>query len=319
MIALGVPEPALPVIQGTIFAIASMAWLAVRQIWAPQNAAVSVGQVDPSRANHMRMRRLLSGAVVLAVAGGAGVATSAFTAPAEVRHVLRDVIIPPFNVHDYPSALQSFRGYVRDDAEETLFTVRGLPKGARIRLASMDEFDGQVINVVDGGPGSSSAFSPIRSNMSPDAEGLPVTLQVDVGKYSGVWVPNAGDVSEFDFAGDDADELRRSTYYSSGSGTAVSTTGIGKGDSYAVQTTIPATPTDEQIGEAAFGTVRLPKNENVPEELTSLAAETVSEAETPIEQRGRWRPSSLRTASSVTDLRVRSSRGQGTPQNASRP
>ncbi|HCS62032.1 MAG TPA: transglutaminase [Microbacterium sp.] len=284
VIALGTPEPAVPVIQGTVFAIASMAWLALHQIWAPQNAAVSVSEIDPSRATHMRMRRLISGVVVLVVAGGAGVATSAFTAPTAARHVLRDVIIPPFNVHDYPSALQSFRGHVRDDAEETLFTVRGLPEDGRIRLASMDEFDGQVINVVDGGPGSSSAFTPIRSNMSPDAEGVPVTLQIEIGDYNNVWVPNAGDVSAFTFDGDDAETLRRNTYYSVGTGTAVATNGLHKGDSYEVETTIPAEHTDEQIGDAAFGTVRLPKNENVPEELTSLAAETVSEAKTPIEQ-----------------------------------
>ena len=284
VIGLGTPEPAIPVLQGAIFAIVSMAWLALHQIWAPQNAAVSVGEVDPSRARHMRMRRLIAGVAVLAVAGGAAVATSAFTAPAEVRHVLRDVIIPPFNVHDYPSALQSYRGHVRDNADKALFTVRGLPKSARVRLATMDEFDGQVINVVDGGPGSSSAFSPIRSNMSPDAEGIPVTLQIEIGDYADVWVPNAGDVSEFVFEGDDEEELRRGTYYSSGTGTAVATPGLSKGDSYSVQSIIPAEVTDEQIGDAAFGTVRLPKNENVPEDLTALAAETVSDAETPIEQ-----------------------------------
>ena len=284
VIGLGTPEPAAPVIQGAAFAIVSMAWLALHQIWSPQNAAISVSEVDPSRARHMRMRRLVAGVAVLAVAGGVGVATSAFTAPSEARHVLRDVIIPPFNVHDYPSALQSYRGHVRDDADEALFTVRGLPEKARVRLATMDEFDGQVINVVDGGPGSSSAFTPIRSNMSPDAEGLPVTLHIEIGEYSGVWVPNAGDVSEFAFEGDDAETLRRNTYYSSGTGTAVSTNGLAEGDSYTVQTVIPAEITDEQIGDAAFGTVRLPKNDNVPEDLTSLAAETVSDAETPIEQ-----------------------------------
>ena len=232
----------------------------------------------------MRMRRLISGAAVLVVAAGAGVATSALTAPAEVRHVLRDTIIPPFDVRDFPSALQSFRGHVRDDADSTLFTVQGLPEDARIRLAAMDEFDGQVINVVDGGPGTSSAFAPIRSNMSPDAEGLPVTLQVEIDGYNDVWVPQAGLVSEIRFEGDDADALRRSTYYSSGSATAVATPGLSTGDSYTVQTTVPATVTDEQLAEAEFGSVRLPKNDNVPEELTSLAAEVVSEATTPVEQ-----------------------------------
>lgn len=284
VIALGTPQPAVPVIQGTVFALTSITWLALRQIWAPQNAAVSVGEVDPTRANHMRMRRLLSGAVVLAVAAGVGAATSGFTAPTEVRHVLRDTIIPPFNIHDYPSALQSYRGHVRDDKDSALFTVRGLPAGGRIRLAAMDEFDGQVINVVDGGPGSSSAFTPIRSNMSADAEGTPVTLQFDIDEYSDVWVPQAGLVSEFVFSGDDADALRRNTYYSVGSATAVATPGLSKGDSYTVQTTLPGDYSDEQLADAEFGSVRLPKSENVPEELTSLAAEVVSEAKTPVEQ-----------------------------------
>ena len=284
VIALGTPEPAVPIVQGALFAVVSIAWLAVRQIWMPQNAAVSVSEVDPARANQMRMRRLISGAVVLAVAVGAGAATSAFTAPTEVRHVLRDTIIPPFDVRDYPSALQSFRGHVRDDAENTLFTVRGLPEGARIRLAAMDEFDGQVINVTDGGPGSSSAFTPIRSNMSPDAEGLPVSLQIDIDEYSGVWVPQSGLVSELRFAGDVDDALRRSTYYSTGSGTAVATQGLRKGDSYTVQTTVPAEHSDEQLADAEFGSVRLPKHENVPEDLSTLAGEIISEAETPVEQ-----------------------------------
>ncbi|MGM7698188.1 transglutaminase-like domain-containing protein [Microbacterium sp. A84] len=283
-ISFGTPEPAAPLLQGVLFAAVSIAWLAARQIWAPQNAAISVSEIDPARANRMRMRRLISGAVVVIVAAGAGAAVSGITAPTEVRHVLRDVIIPPFNVRDYPSALQSFRGHVRDDADEKLFTVEGLPAGARIRLAAMDEFDGQVINVVDGGPGTSSAFTPIRANMSPDAQGVPVTLKIDIGKYSGVWVPSAGSVAEFEFSGADADVLRRSTYYSTGSGTAVSTGGLSSGDSYTVQAIIPAEISDEQLAKVPFGTVRMPKSQKVPDELSSLAADIIADAETPVEQ-----------------------------------
>lgn len=284
VIALGVPTPAAPVLQGLAFAVVSTAWLAVRQLWAPQNAAVSVSEVDPSRAAHMRMRRIVAGAGVLVVAGGAGIATSAVATPAEPRHIFRDVIIPPFDVRDYPSALQSFRGHVRDHKEETLFTVRGLPEGARMRIAAMDEFNGQVYNVTDGGPGSSSAFSPVRSNMSPDAEGIPVTLQVEIDEYDAVWVPDAGAVSEFAFEGDRAEDLRRSTYYNTATGTAVATPGLRKGDSYTIETVIPSEPSDEQLADVDFGDVRMPEQDNVPEELAALAAETVAGAETPIEQ-----------------------------------
>lgn len=284
VIALGTPEPAFPLVQGLVFAVVSMVWLALRQLWAPQNLAVSVSEVDPSRAAHMRTRRLLAGAAVLAIAGGAGVATSAVATPAQPRHVFRDVIIPPFDIRDYPSPLQAFRKNVRDEADETLFTVQGLPKGARIRTAVMDQFDGMVYNVTDGGPTSSSAFTPLRSNMSPDAEGVPVTLRIEIDGYRGVWMPTAGALSEIRFASDDAEELRRGTYVNTETGTAVATPGLGAGDDYTVDAVMPATPDDEQLAEVAFGSVTMPKPSNVPEELTSLAAETVAGAETPIEQ-----------------------------------
>ncbi|MFF3026014.1 transglutaminaseTgpA domain-containing protein [Microbacterium sp. NPDC057944] len=284
VIVLGTPEPAFPLAQGLVFAVMAIAWLALRQLWAPQNDAVSVSEVDSSRATQMRMRRLIAGAAVLVVAGGAGIATSAVAAPAQPRHVFRDVIIPPFNIRDYPSPLQSFRKNVRDEADETLFTVKGLPKGARIRIAVMDQYDGMVYNVTDGGPDSSSAFAPLRSNMSPEAEGVPVTLKVDIDRYNGVWVPDAGAVSAIDFTGGRAEELRRTGYYNTETGTAVVTSKLKKGDSYTIDTVMPAPLDDTQLADVDFGKVPLPKQSNVPEELTSLASETVAGAESPIER-----------------------------------
>ena len=284
VIALGTPEPAFPLVQGLVFALVSMAWLALRQLWSPQNTAVSVSEVDPSRAAQMRIRRLLAGVAVLAVAGGAGIAASAIASPAEPRHVFRDVIIPPFDIRDYPSPLQAFRKNVRDESDETLFTVQGLPKGARIRTAVMDQFDGMVYNVTDGGPTSSSAFAPLRSNMAPDAEGIPVTLKFAIDGYRGVWMPTAGALSEIRFGGDDAERLRRGTFVNTATGTAVATPGLTKGDEYSLDAVMPNAPDDEQLAEVPFGRVSMPKPSNVPEELTSLAAETVSGAETPIEQ-----------------------------------
>ena len=284
VIGLGTPEPAFPIVQGLIFAVVAISWLALRQLWAPQNSAVSISDVDPSRASHMRARRMLAGVAVLAVAGGAGVATSALAAPTEPRHVFRDVIIPPFDIRDYPSPLQAFRKNVRDEVDETLFTVQGLPKGARIRTAVMDEYDGMVYNVTDGGPRSSSAFSPLRGNMSPDSEGVPVTLRVAVDEYRGVWMPTAGALSEIRFEGDRAEELRRGTYVNTATGTAVATAKLQAGDEYTIDAVMPATPDDDQLADVEFGSVPLPKQRNVPEEITALAAETVANAESPIEQ-----------------------------------
>src|SRR5690606_13749478 len=152
---------------------------------------------------------------------------------AESRHVFRDTIIPPFNIRDYVSPLQAFRKNVRDEVDKTLFTVTGLPKGARVRLAAMDDWDGVVYNVTDGGPGTSSAFTPLRSNMAADVEGTSATLRVVIEEYSGVWVPGPEDVQQITFDGDRADALRRSGFHNSATGTTVVTAGLRKGDSYA--------------------------------------------------------------------------------------
>ena len=283
VIALGVPQQTLPAVQALLFAAVAMAWPALRRIWSPQSAAVSVGASDATHSSGMRARRLIAGAAVLVVAGGAGVAVGTATAPQHPPHILRDVVIPPFNVHDYPSPLQSFRKYIRDAKEEVLFTVRGLPEGERIRIAAMDQFDGQVYNVTDGATGSGE-FTPLRAGMAPDADGTPVTLQVEIGEYDGVWVPISGVVDEIVFAGDRAETLRRGAYYNPGTETAIAVPGLQSGDEYAVETTLPAQRSDEQLAGLDHGTTRMPPQENVPESLKTLAGEAVANASSPIER-----------------------------------
>src|SRR5690606_40496728 len=187
--------------QGVVFAAATVVWMSLRTWWAPQSTAVDVSEADPTRAAHMRTRRLLGGVAVLVVSGVAGAGLGAVASPAESRHVFRDTIIPPFNIRDYVSPLQAFRKNVRDEVDKTLFTVTGLPKGARLRLAAMDDWDGVVYNVTDGGPGTSSAFTPLRSNMAAGVEAAESTARFVIEEYSGVWLPGTRTVSQVRFVG----------------------------------------------------------------------------------------------------------------------
>ncbi|MDQ0614191.1 hypothetical protein QF046_001832 [Microbacterium sp. W4I4] len=284
IIALGVPDPAFPLVQGVIFAAVTVVWMSLRTWWAPQNTAVDVSEADPTRAAHMRNRRMLGGVAVLVVAGVAGAGLGAIASPSEPRHVFRDTIIPPFNIRDYVSPLQAFRKNVRDQVDKNLFTATGLPKGARLRLAAMDDWDGVVYNVTDGGPGTSSAFTPLRSNMAADVEGDAATVQFVIGDYSGVWVPGPEDVQQITFEGDRADALRRSGFHNSATGTTVVTAGLKKGDTYVIEGVFPKVPTDEQLGDTPIVKMKLPELHDVPEELSTLAAETVTDAKTPIAQ-----------------------------------
>ena len=284
VIALGVPDAAFPVVQGILLAIGAAIWTSLRAWWVPHDSAVDVAQVDHTRAAHMRMRRLLGGVAVVAIAAGAGIAVSAVAAPSEPRHILRDAIIPPFDVRDYPSPLQSFRKTVRDQKEKTLFTVSGLPEGARVRLAAMDQWDGIVYNVADGGPGSSSAFTPLRSNMAATAEGVPASLRFEIGEYSGVWVPGVEVTDDIVFDGARADELRRSAYSNTGTGTSVVVAGLKKGDAYTLKAIVAGEVSDEQLEDADFANVRMPKLSNVPDDLANIASDAVADAESAIEQ-----------------------------------
>src|SRR5690606_8996370 len=152
-------------------------------------------------------------------------------------------------IRDYVSPLQAFRKNVRDEVDKTLFTVTGLPKGARVRLAAMDHWDGVVYNVTDGGPGTSSAFTPLRSNMAADVEGTPATLQFAIAAYSGGWVPGPEALQQIAADGARSESLRRSGFRNSATGTTVVTAGLRKGDAYVVDAVFPKTPTDEQLGD----------------------------------------------------------------------
>ncbi|PZU41018.1 MAG: transglutaminase [Microbacterium sp.] len=283
-IALGMSQPALPVVQGIVFAVVAVAWLALRQAWDPARTVVEVGAPDALPVPGQGIRRLVAGAAILGVAAAAGVATAAIAAPAGPRYVLRDVVIPPFDIRQYPSPLQSFRGYVRDSADETLFTVTGLPDDARVRLAVMDAYNGMVYNVSDEGAGSSSAFTPVRENMSPDAEGQTMTLRFEIDELDGVWLPDAGAVTEVRFDGERADDLRRAAHYNDATGTAVVTAGLAQGDAYTMTTVFAASPSDEALADVGFAPVRMPEQREAPEGLAEAATDAMAEAVTPIER-----------------------------------
>ena len=281
-IALGTSEPFVPVIQGVVFGLVAVVWLALRQAWQPQAAAISVG--EGSASSGAGVRRVLSGAAVVAIAAVVGIATSGFAAPTSPRYVLRDVVIPPFDIREFASPLQSFRAYVRDHPEDPLFTVSGLPEGARVRLATMDAYNGTVYNVSDEGSGSSSAFSPARTNMSADGEGTEAQVHVEIGALESVWMPDAGAARSITFDGERADDLRRTAHYNEATETGVVTAGLEKGDAYTIDAVIPEVPSDEQLADQKFAPLKMPKQEGVPESLAEIASKTVAEATTPVEQ-----------------------------------
>ena len=301
-IAFGMPQPAAPLVQGIVFVGVSVAWLSYRANLqrGTRRGAVAEVQNDGALGRSATLRRLGLAAGVLVAALAVGGGTSAVVAAATPRHVLRDVVIPPFDVRAYPSPLQSFRAYVRDAKDQVLFTVEGLPDGARVRLATMDAYDGVVYNVTGGGAGGSGSFLRVGERIAPSAVdgvkgGKPVTLDVTIGALDGVWLPDAGFPTRVTFDGERGNDLARSLHYNPGSGVAVVTRGLREGDRYQLETVIPAVPGDSALADAAFASLGMPKQSGIPQTAASTAGDLTADAETPIAQ-ARALTSALSTA-----------------------
>ncbi|WP_382309267.1 transglutaminase domain-containing protein [Herbiconiux sp. UC225_62] len=291
-IAFGTREAAFPIAQGLAFSGIALVWAAWRRHEARRIAAVGTAlsapgleaSADPDSAKKLRTTRLALGAGLVVTALGLGFVFGGLLVPASAREVIRDQIVPPLDLHDYASPLVGYRTFVRDFKDESLFTVKGLPDDSRIRLATLDAYDGIVYNVAGDGSSGSGTFVRVSDDIANDVEGDPATLDVTLTGLDGVWVPDAGYLDSFSFTGDRAAELKNTLHYNAATGVALNTTGLTEGDSYTVGTVIPPRLNDEQLSERAVSNIQVPRATGVPDDISTLANEYLGDADTPIEQ-----------------------------------
>jgi hypothetical protein len=180
-ILLGTAQVAWPIGQGIAFGVVGLGWHAWRRASTRaellRGSSAELRDTDGRRtARAMRTRRIRNAAVLLAIAGTLTAAAAPALEPNGQRHVLRDTIVPPLDLREYASPLVGFRRYVKDMKKDVLFTVTGLPSGARIRLATMDAYTGTVIDVAGGSPGSpagSGSFARVAAGAVPGTSAPP--------------------------------------------------------------------------------------------------------------------------------------------------
>ena len=218
-------------------------------------------------------RALASAGLIMAIAGGASIGATSLAPPSGDREVLRSSIVQPFDARDYPSPLAGFRAYEQSPRSgETLFTVQGLPDGARVRIATLDTYDGIVYAVGNGPAGTSSgAFArvPFALDQS-DVNGTAVRVTVTTEGYEGVWLPTVGQLESVDFVGEDAAALKDSFFYNDATGTAAVVHGLASGDSYALSAVLPKQPSDEQLSGVEPGSAVVPAPRVLPDELSRV-------------------------------------------------
>ncbi|CAN5415364.1 hypothetical protein BH11ACT1_BH11ACT1_21070 [soil metagenome] len=260
-IVLGTRQTVVPVAGGLSLTLMLLVWSA----W---------------RAQTLRPRRIVALVVLAGVAVAGGVLGAPVVMGATDRYVVRDVLVPPFDPRDYPSPLSAFRKFVKED-DTTLLTVTGLPAGARLRLATLDQFDGVVWNVAgDGSAEGSGEFRRVGATIPTDVRGTRARVGIEVGGLTGVWLPTVGQATAVTFADDAvAGDLR----FNDATGGGVLTRGLTPGLTYTLDVVVPAVPDDATIGGAGAAPVTLPALSGVPDAVDAKAADVARNAGTPVQ------------------------------------
>lgn len=243
VIALGVKHPQHVALTAAGVGALSLVWMSLR------------ANRGRTRSQGRRFFRRAVGALMAAgVAAVAVVAGPALPGVGDDRAVLRDVVIPPFDVGQYPSPLVTFRRYTAGFKElrptdalynQPIFRISGVPEGTRVRIASLDSYDG---NVWAAGNAAGTAtdvsgdntFQKVGQVIDNPATGTPVSAEVTIlSDALGVWLPEVGSLTGITFKNPDeqvgSDEFR----YNLISSTGVYPAGLSDGSSYSFQAVIP--------------------------------------------------------------------------------
>jgi hypothetical protein len=265
-----------------------LSWLAWRRWYRRRDAITRLVQLgaaadvaaSPARSRGFSgLRAILSAGIVLVITASAGVVASVIAPPSGPREVARSAIVQPFDPLAYPSPLSGFRSYEKSPAVgETMLTVTGLPSNGRIRIATLDSYDGIVYSVGSGEPDAASgSFTRVPYAYDQSAVlGTQLTLQIEIGDYRGVWVPTVGKLESIDFSGPEAANLRDSFYYNDNSGTAAVLHPLAPGDRYTLTTVQSAQPSPAQLASLKPGSAPLPQVDVVPDSLLTTLNNYVS-------------------------------------------
>jgi len=257
----GATTPWLPVVSAGIVAIAGLIWASWRR------GADGAAGLD--------VRRPISAVVVLAAALAAGFFLGPHVDVGE-RYALRETVEAPFDPQEFPSPLVGFRKYFKDEKDAELFTVSGLPDGARIRLAVMDDYNGVTYNAST----ASGPFVRVGEEIDDPANGVPATIDVTIKDYQGVYLPEAGHLTGLTFESGDEQGLRDGFRYSGGNAVAVVVPGLATGDEYRASVIVPPSTDGMDLSSIPVDHIQLPVPARIPDVVKTAAGKFTENATT---------------------------------------
>ena len=271
VIALGVVTPFYPTVQGLALAALAIGWLA----WRRNGGAIESAAV--------RRNRLFSGVILIVLALVVGAFAGPAMASAVDRNVVRLHVVPPLDLHAYPSPLSSFRDLITTRKDDDLFTITNWNPDYKLRLAVMDFFDGTVYNVSDAS--GASRYDRVGANLGrsgPAVSGQSATIGVTVDTYTGVWVPGVSIMDSLQFGGSSgtAASLADDLYYNPEADAAIDSRGLSQGDSYTLTADVSA---GVATSSSQLISVNMQAPQNVPPAVASLASTWAADAKTPFD------------------------------------
>ncbi|SDJ43652.1 Transglutaminase-like superfamily protein [Frankineae bacterium MT45] len=249
-ILLGTATPGTIGFVGIVFGALAVGWVSLR------------GQRRIVQTHGGWVSRFATATVMLAVSA-AVVLVGAALWPGQrydQRDILRAHITPPVDISAFPSPLVGFRKYrpsADQLADQTLFTVKGLPAGYPIRIATLDDYNGIVwaarnAAAVPALGGEPDTFQRVGSSIATSETGPKATLQITIGQaYAAAvdtnsWLPSAGASERISFSGPDADSHADGLRYNLATDSALVVDRVKAGDTYTVDAVLPGStlPTD---------------------------------------------------------------------------
>lgn len=260
---------------GVLVALAWAAWAVNKRHGRGQRGLIALG------AGRLRRRARLGTLLMLACAMAAGAVLGPQVTGANNREVLRSYVTPPLNIAEYQAPLTRLHYWVDTQKDTTLFTVSGLQNGERIRVATMDAYDGNVMRVgtSDNGEGFKRVGAQVDTRVLPKGAKTH-NLTFTMVDYQGNWLPGGGQVRSF--TPRKGQGLTQDLFYSSNLGALLSTRTLVKGDSYSVNVVTVPTYSDAQLSKRSFGKVANGTDTNVPAVVATRLREFVGNANSPL-------------------------------------
>jgi transglutaminase-like putative cysteine protease len=275
-------EAALALLAVTLLWLVWLRWdrrrEAIVQLSGANAPSPASAQTQNTKAGSSAARAVFSAALVLILVTSTSVAALGFLPPTTDRVVLRSGVEQPFDPRDYVSPLAGFRRYWQPGTvDSVLFEVDGLPTGARIRLATLDSYDGVVYSVGSEQVSSrSGAFTRVPTRVDQSSvTGEAVQFDVAIVGQSGVWLPTVGQLEQLRFSGEAGPSRLASFYYNAVTGTGAIIGGLAAGDQYTVVAVDPVQPTESEFSSLRPGPATVPDPQAVPPEVAAQLGEYV--------------------------------------------